>query len=54
MSNAWLPRQKRFSALAKAVKGIADKFCGGSLERMLLGLVEAILGGIGIEFSRAA
>jgi BlaI family transcriptional regulator, penicillinase repressor len=28
-------------AAAKAVKGIIDKFCGGSLERMLLGLVEA-------------
>jgi BlaI family transcriptional regulator, penicillinase repressor len=28
-------------AAAKAVKGIVDKFCGGSLERMLLGLVEA-------------
>jgi len=27
-------------AAAKAVKGIVDKFCGGSLERMLLGLVE--------------
>jgi predicted transcriptional regulator len=30
-------------AAAKAVKGIVDKFCGGSLERMLLGLVEASL-----------
>jgi BlaI family penicillinase repressor len=28
-------------AAAKAVKGIVDRFCGGSLERMLLGLVEA-------------
>jgi len=28
-------------AAAKAVKGIVDKFCGGSMERMLLGLVEA-------------
>jgi BlaI family transcriptional regulator, penicillinase repressor len=28
-------------AAAKAVKGIVDKFCGGSLERLLLGLVEA-------------
>jgi BlaI family penicillinase repressor len=28
-------------AAAKAVKGIVDKFCGGSLERMLMGLVEA-------------
>ncbi len=28
-------------AAAKAVKGIVDKFCGGSVERMLLGLVEA-------------
>ena len=30
-------------AAAKAVKGIVDKFCGGSLERMLLGLVETSL-----------
>src|SRR5215469_9638707 len=28
-------------AAAKAVKGIVDKFCGGSMERMLVGLVEA-------------
>lgn len=28
-------------AAAKAVKGIVDKFCGGSFERMLAGLVEA-------------
>ena len=28
-------------AAAKAVKGIVDKFCGGSVERMLLSLVEA-------------
>lgn len=28
-------------AAAKAVKVIVDKFCGGSLERMLLGLLEA-------------
>jgi BlaI family transcriptional regulator, penicillinase repressor len=28
-------------AAAKAVKGIVDQFCGGSVERMLLGLVQA-------------
>lgn len=28
-------------AAAKAVKGIIDRFCGGSLERMLVGLIEA-------------
>lgn len=28
-------------AAGKAVKSIVDKFCGGSLERMLLALVEA-------------
>lgn len=28
-------------AAAKAVKGIVDKFCGGSVERMLRGLLEA-------------
>src|SRR5580700_10964708 len=34
-------KETRERAAAKAVKGIVDKFCGGSLERMLLGLVEA-------------
>lgn len=29
------------SAAAKAVKGIVDRFCGGSLERVLAGLVDA-------------
>jgi BlaI family transcriptional regulator, penicillinase repressor len=34
-------KESQERAAAKAVKGIVDKFCGGSLERMLLGLVEA-------------
>ena len=29
------------STAAKAVKGIVDRFCGGSLERVLAGLVDA-------------
>jgi len=29
------------SAAAKAVKGIVDRFCGGSIERVLAGLVDA-------------
>ncbi len=36
-------KETRERAAAKAVQGIVDKFCGGSLERMLLGLVEASL-----------
>jgi BlaI family penicillinase repressor len=31
------------SAAAIAVQGIVDRFCGGSMERVLLGLVEASL-----------
>ena len=31
------------SAAANAVKGIVDRFCGGSIERVLAGLVEAAL-----------
>ena len=31
------------SAAAKAVKSIVDRFCGGSLERMLAGLVDAAM-----------
>lgn len=34
-------KETRERAAGKAVKGIVDKFCGGSLERMLVGLVEA-------------
>jgi len=34
-------KETRERAAAKAVKGIVDKFCGGSVERMLVGLVEA-------------
>lgn len=34
-------KETRERAAAKAVKGIVDKFCGGSLEKMLRGLVEA-------------
>src|SRR5580658_2388035 len=33
-------KETRERAAAKAVKRIVDKFCDGSLERMLLGLVE--------------
>jgi BlaI family transcriptional regulator, penicillinase repressor len=29
------------SAAAKAVKGIVDRFCGGSVERVLQGLIDA-------------
>ena len=36
-------KETQEGAAAKAVKGIVDKFCGGSVERMLLGLVEASL-----------
>jgi BlaI family penicillinase repressor len=31
------------SAAASAVKGIVDRFCGGSIERVLAGLVDAAL-----------
>ena len=31
------------TAAAKAVKGIVDRFCGGSVERVLQGLVDAAL-----------
>ena len=31
------------SAAAKAVKGIVDRFCGGSIERVLAGLVDTAL-----------
>jgi len=31
------------SAAASAVKGIVDRFCGGSIERVLAGLVDASL-----------
>ena len=31
------------STAAKAVKGIVDRFCGGSIERVLAGLVDASL-----------
>jgi len=34
-------KETRERAAAKAVKGIVDKFCGGSLEKMLVGLVDA-------------
>jgi BlaI family penicillinase repressor len=34
-------KETRERAAAKAVKGIVDKFCGGSVEKMLVGLVEA-------------
>ena len=34
-------KESQERAAARAVKGIVDKFCGGSLERLLLGLVEA-------------
>ena len=31
------------TAAAKAVKGIVDRFCGGSVERVLQGLIDAAL-----------
>lgn len=34
-------KETRERTAAKAVKGIVDKFCGGSVERLLVGLVEA-------------
>lgn len=34
-------KETRERAAAKAAKSIVDKFCGGSLEKMLRGLVEA-------------
>lgn len=34
-------KETRERAAAKAVKGIVDRFCGGSLEKMLRALVEA-------------
>ena len=37
------PRESADSAAADALKGILDKFCGGSLERALQALVDASL-----------
>ena len=34
-------RESRAVAAARAVKGIADRFCSGSLEEVLLGIVDA-------------
>lgn len=34
-------RESRAVAAARAVKGIADRFCNGSLEEVLLGIVDA-------------
>jgi BlaI family transcriptional regulator, penicillinase repressor len=34
-------RESRAVAVARAVKGIADRFCNGSLEEVLLGIVDA-------------
>ena len=37
------PTESAESAAANAVKGIVDRFCGGSIERVLAGLVDAAL-----------
>jgi predicted transcriptional regulator len=37
------PRESRDSAAADALKGILDRFCGGSIERALQALVDAAL-----------
>ena len=37
------PRESADSAAADAVKGILDRFCGGSIERALQALVDAAL-----------
>lgn len=37
------PRESADSAAADAVKGVLDRFCGGSLERALQALVDAAL-----------
>jgi len=34
-------RESRAAAAARAVKGIADRFCNGSLEEVLVGIVDA-------------
>lgn len=34
-------RESRAVAAARAVKGIADRFCNGSLEELLVGIVDA-------------
>lgn len=35
------PRETRAAAAARAVKGILDRYCNGSLEDVLVGLVDA-------------
>jgi len=37
------PTESAEAAAANAVKGIVDRFCGGSIERVLAGLVDAAL-----------
>jgi BlaI family penicillinase repressor len=37
------PKESAETAAANAVKGIVDRFCGGSMERVLRALVEAAL-----------
>jgi BlaI family transcriptional regulator, penicillinase repressor len=37
------PKESAESTAANAVKGIVDRFCGGSIERVLRGLVDAAL-----------
>ena len=36
-------KETREQIAAKAVKGVVDKFCGGSLEEMLVGMVKAAM-----------
>jgi BlaI family transcriptional regulator, penicillinase repressor len=37
------PKETAESAAASAVKGIVERFCGGSIERALLALADAVL-----------
>jgi BlaI family transcriptional regulator, penicillinase repressor len=37
----YMAKQTREQTAAEAVKGVVDKFCGGSLERMLTDLIDA-------------
>src|SRR5581483_11149996 len=37
------PTETPETAAARAVKGIVDRFCGGSVERVLQGLIDAAL-----------
>jgi BlaI family penicillinase repressor len=39
----YYPTESREQIAAKAVKGIADRFCGGSFEDVLVGMIKAAL-----------